>query len=601
MSSYPRRRQTACFLALLVVGLDPFLRAEDSALKQVRKDMMKDLEAVTVYARPSEPRSTPENIEEGEKLLADPDFMVRSTFLASLMAMSFNKEHPYPSQDQKLSLSPEGRSQAKERAALEESFNWAFAQRVDRLWPLKRGTARIATIYALHVLIDNTSQGFSIARLPYTSKALVDMRDRLLGELAQHLDELSQDTQLSLVCSYGKSLSRPGLLPKLVQLYEDPTVDKPWGSKDLHTHLLGLIHDIDPKEARKLILQDLNRGKARFDTSALQWLPPDQAPPMDNIILQFLAGLDWKMSMTLLNRYGSPMLVPHIRDLYLPKVGRYACELEQGYLAYLVKNDRSEETNAALDKSLSSRVTGCYKNLLREVVKYHGFTPSLFNHLDAQLHDPNLDIAGSAADAMSRYGGQEAREALWKRLEEFHREYGAKPDALASATPNPMDNSLQRFESALIGALSHSPNWMLNQEALERLSDLSVSSYQKPVVQSMIKNIARGVIPIAVSPGVSEHWKSLDPRGMLWSSLGSRSDIDSWRLANSYYFSREEMLQRTFQYPAGTTFSFQFQGKISAEEEQATFDSLQKDLAAKGMKLVPGAKWEDSSNFMGAE
>ena len=544
----------------------------------------------------AKPEYLPQALKEMEQLLAEPDFPADAAFLQFLLYYSYEDRTVYMTLGNGSWSDSAIREEIEKFVQTELDLKWAMVQKAYQIWPLKHGKAQTNLIYALYMEMNNAGQYHSSERLPYTSRQLIDMRNRLANELAGRLDQFPLNIQLFLLKEYGKALVRPALLPFLLKLYQTPVIpDKTWhwNHKEQQTLLLNDIQTLAPDKARELLLKDLRNGIAGFNTEALDLLPPDQAPPdMDDIVLRFLTGDDSAMSMALLNRYGSAKLAPHIRELYLPKAGHLTCELEEGYLAYLFRV-APEEAQVAFEKSLKSTDAGCRWSLLSTVVKRAGVTPYLRSQLIAQLHDADLDFAGSAAQTLSEQGDQEAKSALWRRLEELHRELAAHPEKLDSQARG--DNPTRRFESTLVQALTLSPHWILDKAEMERLISLCVSLGEKVSVRSMITQSWGGPVPITIRPGANENWPSHDLvayYGFMRTGFPEYSTKDKWSVAEYDSFTREDMLRKVSQFPQHTVFSFQLEGKIAPEDEQALFDSLQKDLGQRGMTLVQGPKWD---------
>ena len=104
------------------------------------------------------------------------------------------------------------------------------------------------------------------------------------------------------------------------------------------------------------------------------------------------------------------------------------------------------------------------------------------------LDNPDTEVVQDDALVLGRWGTPEAERALWKRMENFHREWRSKKDTLRS-TPDYRDPASRALalQQNLVSAICAATNWICPYERLARLEALALTEPQRIAIEGWIK------------------------------------------------------------------------------------------------------------------
>jgi hypothetical protein len=177
---------------------------------------------------------------------------------------------------------------------------------------------------------------------------------------------------------------------------------------------LALLSDLEPAEAEPLVVADLQRPEPLFRRKKSYrnfypllylHLPDRPIPALTDYFRQQLARpkehFDYDV-LPLVDRYGTPDLLPDVLRIYQPYAGKWACKIEESCLRFWIRCD-PDAGFVALEKSLQSRETGCYRSLVARVSE--GRWNQRFQSLALKrMHDPDPEIVAISINDLARLG-----------------------------------------------------------------------------------------------------------------------------------------------------------------------------------------------------
>jgi hypothetical protein len=261
--------------------------------------------------------------------------------------------------------------------------------------------------------------------------------------------------------------------PELVPLLEG-VLDR-WKPGDYfeaaHAALRALSR-IDPSRARTRILAELSREKTWLDTASLDLLPPAAVPPMDDALIEALAGAQrpggWnpQLSMAAVARYATPRALPRIRAIYESQ--QDSCQPELA--AYFVRVDPPYA-----DRIFHSHPWDMHAPPPPCTVQYFNRTPPLAmgrpleRYLAAYLMHSDVYVKGTAARALARYGTPDVLPALWDAFRYFHEYWKGKREELERLGEG------VNLEVDFRNAIAHGRGWLVTETDLRLIESLCVS------------------------------------------------------------------------------------------------------------------------------
>src|SRR2546428_8824593 len=321
-----------------------------------------------------------------EEALADPDHPIDSNFLYTLRMVN----------------SDPGVVNTNWR----EENQRAVEQLVAAL-PVKRGSAlSISLATAL-------AQAWDLDALPK------ETTDKLIGQLTSMFDQLPLREQNTLLTFRWNKIASPALLPILrryAQSYRDfPEMreEHAYDSLSLSGSALRHWYELDPAGARPAIITEITRPRPRFSAAVLGILPDETLPEVDFALAEHFAAsedLDGLSNLaSLIARYATSAILPQITEKLDPRIGKWACAIQNPILAYLLRTSpalgqpRIEKAIVTRGKNFSA----CHHSLFQIVSEIH-HDPMLEAIGIRSLDDPDPEIAGSAATLLGKLGSPPA-------------------------------------------------------------------------------------------------------------------------------------------------------------------------------------------------
>ena len=518
-------------------------------------------------------------VKEMERRLEAPDQIVSDSYLFTLSqvaaAMRLKEQLPSPAER------PNDERQAK--AVSETWQKWSnsreklqlqYAERLMSALPGKQGKARAITTHTLLEILWNISlQGIQPSltnpRLPEGLNP--EIIKRLAPEIIVVFDDLPKNIQTGLLGYRWKQLAGPAMLPVIRRILNDkPADDQSYESRELRGLAIQRLYELAPDEARRLIIEELRRPSPRVRLTALELLPDETLPELEETLVENLkkalsGGGDTDMLSMLIQRYATASVASQVRDVYGDKGGKWACSIQSALLAYFLRIDAPMGIEL-VKKALGARgpeFTHCYATLLVEVAKLR-MTPELEALAIESLDDPDLEVVTHAASTLGQYGSTGAEKPLWQRLEKWIQEWkgraGELPKYFDSAHPN---NWHKQVGKALRQALSHGAAWLIDREKLERLRQSCLDKDELQQFGYQAGDLS-GEIRLDFQPGY-DRWGNAQVAHYQCNSLAA-------------------LKMKLSLFPKNTTFTWNSHNQYQEAAEQV-FSELKTFLEGKGMKL----------------
>jgi len=167
-----------------------------------------------------------------------------------------------------------------------------------------------------------------------------------------------------------------------------------------------------------------------------------------------------EVTMELIDRYGSPAILPQVKAFYEEHGGPWAPRL----IAYLVRNDEPYGVRI-VTQILAERdeKRGHFWPWLLSTVGATAWSPGLQKLAIASLDDPEPEVICSATDALRRRGSVAARDGLIAALD-----HPWAPNKTYNRTSFPGDPRDSR-QTVIVAALLEAHNWALSNAEIKTI------------------------------------------------------------------------------------------------------------------------------------
>ncbi|MCW5965690.1 MAG: hypothetical protein KIT83_16755 [Bryobacterales bacterium] len=342
-----------------------------------------------------------------------------------------------------------------------------------------------------------------------------ELRSGLLGRVAQHMESPEWASVLEA---------------ELRQLSADD-------ASGAMRHLIYSLATLDAKRAANLVAAELRKPETWLHPEMLKLLPVEPRPFTDEELVQLLVnpqahGRDEMVRHAAVARFASPEAAPRFRELYEQK--QPACQFV--LVGYFVRADPDyAATILGSNWDMQGGRRPCQMEYLSHTASY-GMGPVLEEYLTAHLFHSQVPLKQAAALSLQAHGSPAAQDALWEAMRHFHQYWKGREDELAR---NPEG---QEFEMALARALMYARHWTMAMESIQQLRSLCTGTQCLQGTGSMLRTWQQPLVVHATKAHAHFHGQ----------------------LAHYSMTSREELLERISQLPAGTRVRV-FVGGLDAE------------------------------------
>lgn len=497
-------------------------------------------------------------LSELEEQFASPWQPVTSSFLLCLSRLAFLKDYPeplppWPGNDSE--KQDEIRELYRKRNEAMQAVYEGYVRKLWEVFPLKRDPARAVTLHALFEL------GVS-----GQSKAASAVRPQLAAMMGSVLVALSPEVLEGILGYRWKYFASLSLLPALRQIFEQPP------GADSRGSLRGLaalrILQASPAEGRSLLLAEIKRLEPRIPIGFLRALPDDTIEELDEIITTHLEqsrerelSLAYTTHCGLLERYATARILDRVKKVYADPEKRWDVGKAE-LLAYFLRVDPSyglQEITTEAAKPCEE----CYRQTLSSIARLH-MSPTLEGLALEFLGHPSAGIAADAAETLGKYGSVAAKEALMKRLEQWHKTWNGRHNELrwVPGKRNP-NEGVQRLGEVLRGALLSARSWLLSPEEIELVGAFCIT-------ESCRQQVAyRHEDPYSV------HINGSETEGQ-----------ETWSAGQVYLNSWADLLQKLAQYPPGSRWTWAAGQWLPEEEKRKRLNEIEQLAAVRGAELT---------------
>jgi hypothetical protein len=482
---------------------------------------------------------------ELQRLVSDPDYPITQNFLFAVKA---------------LQRSPDQSPDAGDR---EDERNWeAITETVQQSVSRKRGKALAITLTTILSTLNS-----SLGKSQHVSDAMV-------AQIVSVFDQLPIEKQTEVLNSRWTLVEGPAFLPilrKYAQQYKDfPVRNESNASNSLQLSSRALLrwYELEPDEARKVIIQEIVRPKPRYGARVLGVLPDETLPEVDHVLAEHFATDDDSDEASLINRYATDSILPQVLAVADKHIGKWACANQEPILAYLLRID-PEAARPRLEAAIAARgneYTACNHALFVQVGDLYQ-SPVLEELAIKALNDSDPQVAANAAAYLGKYGSIAAEEKLWERLSSWNETWkGRDQELYTTATevnPNQWDRSLG---DNLIRALTNAKSWTLDESKLRKLRQLvSLSDFQKDVDSQ-------------IDVWLKKPWII---------SFEHAFEVQRFQVLKYETDSIKAVEEKLAHFPAGSSFEWRpVGGFTSREESDRIAKELSEFLSSHGMKLT---------------
>jgi len=321
---------------------------------------------------------------------------------------------------------------------------------------------------------------------------------------------------------------------------------------------LQRLYELDASEATAYILDEirhphLDNGMFTVRAKTLGVLPQATLPEFDQLLA---ARVENKESRTLpldaqlVGRYSTKAILPRVKALYEKAPGRWDCLIEDGFILYFLRTDTDYGV-----RRLAIAPSSCMQESIPAVIQMKRWS-EVEPGVIAQLKNPDLNRARQAAETLAKYGRAQAEKAMWERLRSFHQQWAKRENDLSDRQGTPRDvTEAMSFQYGLVESLAKAQGWLLTNEQVSELEELTLGSERDNVRQY--------------------HWASpVDLSINLLFDGKLRADI------NHQYFPTDltSLRAKVAQYPSGTKFkltSFGEQNRLAPILREITEAALE--------------------------
>lgn len=481
-----------------------------------------------------------------EEALADPDHPVDTNFLYALRMVNSDTNAT--------------------------NANWRETQQrvVEELiaaLPSKRGKALSISLSTA------ANQAWDLNALPQQTT------DKLVGQLVSMFDQLPLNEQNSLLSFRWGKIKSPEMLPILkryAQSYRDfPQMRESNASNSLQLSASALRgwYELDPAGARPAIITEITRPRPRFGARVLGLLPDKTLPEVDFALAEhFLASddLDGDSNLaSLIARYATDAILPQITEKLDPRIGTWACAIQNPILAYVLRVS-PVSARPRIEKAIAARgeeFSACNQSLFQTISEIQN-DPILEDIGIKSLDDPDPQVAMTAATMLGNFGSPAAESALWQRYVSWSAQWAGRESELDIIFSDGLNEKVYQLGLGLnlMQALSTGKAWLSDKTELQRLSQLTKVRRIQQQLDGYLEIWENQALTISLDDGSS--------------AVGFHA-----RVAQYEVHSMDAFKKKLTQFPSGTKFLLSISLVESPGNDQ-TLIELRTFLSSHGMSLA---------------
>jgi hypothetical protein len=331
-------------------------------------------------------------------------------------------------------------------------------------------------------------------------------------------------------------------------------------SLQLSASALKHWYELDPAGARPAIIAEITRPRPRYDARVLGILPDKTLPEVDLALAEHLmASRDSDGSSnlaSLIARYASGAILSQVTDKLDPRIGKWACAIQNPLLAYLLRVNPAA-ARPRIEKAISVRgenFSACNTELFQQISANH-YDPTLEEIGIRSLDDPDPDVAMTAATMLGKFGSADAESALWQRYAKWTARWEGHESELDLMSADTMSGDKEDRLSQiglgqnLVQALATGQSWLSDKAALQQLYQMTKVKRLQQQLSSYLKNWENEALTLSFDRNPSDKFHAL--------------------LAQYEFQSIDDLKAKLAQFPSGTKFFFSVKAGESNDQSRA--------------------------------
>ncbi|PWT87769.1 MAG: hypothetical protein C5B55_14255 [Blastocatellia bacterium] len=401
--------------------------------------------------------------------------------------------------------------------------------------------------------------------------------DALVKQLVSLFDQLPLNEQNMLLDDRWSKIAGPAMLPllrKYAQRYRDFPEMRESNAYDtlrLSGNALRRWYELDPVGARPAIIAEISRPRPRFDARVLGMLPDKTWPAVDTVLAEHLASgsdLDGSSNLaSLIARYATDAILSQVTDRLDPKIGKWACSIQNPLLAYVLRVN-PDVARPRIERAIAARgqnFTACNHELFQIVSQIH-YDPVLEDIGIRSLDDSDPEVAMTAATMLGQFGSQAAESALWRRFETWSQRWVGHESELDLTLGDRSDE--RRYQlglgQTLVQAIATGRSWFSDKSKLDRLTGMSDVRQVRAYVETDLAQWEKPAFTISLNFSFNQF----------------HADVAQYEL-----HSLDDLKNKLVQFPRGSNFMFSVPTGGSSNNE-STVAEIRDFLTQHGFTIV---------------
>jgi hypothetical protein len=312
----------------------------------------------------------------------------------------------------------------------------------------------------------------------------------LTGFLVDHVNQLNDREQLSLLDGNWEQIRGPEILPLLRAIASRPPRGE-WEARELQDKAVQRLLELDPSEGREILVREIRNPRTALKPATLGSLEEAALPDLDAPLIERLRGqLESNgegppdITTYLIHRYATKKIYSGAKEVYQKKAGLWACAIQSPLLAYFLRVNEKEGLSLIEQALQPSAATGCHHSLLHDLAELR-WTPVLQKVALAHVWDSDSEVAANAVGMLGERGSAEAEGALWKRFEAWSEQWHGRETELRYTPGGPNNPNWPQnvLENNLALALLNGKAWELSGAQQSRVVNLCVTASCRNTVQ----------------------------------------------------------------------------------------------------------------------
>jgi hypothetical protein len=292
---------------------------------------------------------------------------------------------------------------------------------------------------------------------------------------------LPTDEQVTLLQSFWDRAKEPEMARSLESILDLPDTH----DQQLRDVALRRLYELDPVEGGARILAEIrlphvDRDMFTVSGKTMGLLPDKTLPQFDDLLARRLGEKESRtveLDAQLIGRYATATILPRIEALYGNATpNTWDCVATSGLMSYFLRVDPDYAI-----QHLKGPASFCLDDAYSTVVKM-GRWLELEPYIIRQLDNPDPWMARWAAEALAKFGGPNAENALWERLRRFHQKWATRENDLQDDLKMTKDErEAIQFQYPLVESLGKAQGWVLNDQQVTELETLTLGTERSNV------------------------------------------------------------------------------------------------------------------------